>query len=74
MMWEFFDLTRDNKFVTCRTCEKQYKYFENTTNLKQHLKRMHPSYLFVLPKKIWKAKMNLLPHNLQLLVVRFHQL
>lgn len=47
MVWEFFNLTADNKFVVCSLCKKQYKFFKNTTNLKEHLKRMHPSNLLV---------------------------
>lgn len=49
MVWQFFNLTQDNKFVVCTFCKKEYKYFKNTTNLKEHLKRLHPSCLLVPP-------------------------
>lgn len=47
MVWEFFKLPADNKNVVCNLCKKQYKYFKNTTNLKEHLKRVHPCHLLV---------------------------
>lgn len=32
----------DKKTVTCNKCHKNYKFYGNTTNLKEHLKRIHP--------------------------------
>ncbi|XP_030765200.1 zinc finger BED domain-containing protein 1-like [Sitophilus oryzae] len=47
IVWTFFILTQSKKIVQCTLCKKEYKYFKNTTNLKEHLKRMHPSCLLV---------------------------
>lgn len=49
MVWQFFNLTKDNKHVICTVCQKQYKYFKNTTNLKEHLKRIHPATMLSSP-------------------------
>lgn len=42
VVWNHFTLEADKKYVTCNTCKKIYKFFGNTTNLKEHLKRIHP--------------------------------
>lgn len=40
--WKYFKKSDDNKFVTCVLCKKQYKFFGNTTNLNNHIRRIHP--------------------------------
>ncbi|KAL4148694.1 hypothetical protein QTP88_002865 [Uroleucon formosanum] len=49
VVWEIFRKNSDGKVVTCQVCKKEFKYFGNTTNLKEHLKRMHPFKLNTVP-------------------------
>ncbi|CAK1594114.1 unnamed protein product [Parnassius mnemosyne] len=45
LVWRFFDRLEENKrcvAVLCKLCDKQYKYFGNTTNLRTHLVNKHP--------------------------------
>ncbi|KAL4083415.1 hypothetical protein QTP88_028731 [Uroleucon formosanum] len=49
VVWESFRKNSDGKVVTCQVCKKEFKYFGNTTNLKEHLKRMHPFKLNTVP-------------------------
>lgn len=45
IVWEFFDKISDGGKITsakCKLCNTSYKYFGNTTNLHDHLKRKHP--------------------------------
>ncbi|CAG9829737.1 unnamed protein product [Diabrotica balteata] len=45
VVWRYFVKNAD-KTVSCNMCKKQFKYFGGTSNLKQHLERVHPiSYL-----------------------------
>ena len=34
--------TLDKTHTVCRICKTKIKYFSNTTNMKQHLERLHP--------------------------------
>ncbi|KAL4141795.1 hypothetical protein QTP88_004363 [Uroleucon formosanum] len=45
VVWDHFKKHINNKTVTCQICKKDYKYYGNTTNLKEHLKRIHPTKL-----------------------------
>ncbi|KAL4123188.1 hypothetical protein QTP88_015411 [Uroleucon formosanum] len=49
VVWESFRKNFDGKVVTCQVRKKEFKYFGNTTNLKEHLKRMHPFKLNTVP-------------------------
>ncbi|XP_026763762.1 uncharacterized protein LOC113522281 isoform X2 [Galleria mellonella] len=44
--WRFFDRIENEKkrciSVMCKLCDTQYKFFGNTTNLRQHLINKHP--------------------------------
>jgi hypothetical protein len=40
IVWEFFD-TCENDKVRCRKCNTELKFFKNTTNLHDHIKRKH---------------------------------
>lgn len=42
IVWRFYKKSDDKHFVICQLCKKQFKYFGNTTNLSNHLKRIHP--------------------------------
>ncbi|KAG5886548.1 hypothetical protein JTB14_012766 [Gonioctena quinquepunctata] len=42
IVWEPFHKVKDNQ-VQCRTCKKILKFFGNTTNLDQHIKRILPT-------------------------------
>lgn len=41
--WRYFSSTDDRFEATCDLCDTKLKTSNNTTNLKQHLKRKHPS-------------------------------
>nr|XP_023028246.1 zinc finger BED domain-containing protein 1-like [Leptinotarsa decemlineata] len=41
-VWEHFNKISDRS-VKCNICNKTLKFFGNTTNLNQHLKRIHPT-------------------------------
>uniref|UniRef100_A0AAR5PTC4 BED-type domain-containing protein n=1 Tax=Dendroctonus ponderosae TaxID=77166 RepID=A0AAR5PTC4_DENPD len=45
IVWNYFEMRQDKQSVMCNICKKQYKYYGNTTNLKEHLKRLHPAAL-----------------------------
>ncbi|XP_062142940.1 uncharacterized protein LOC133850771 [Drosophila sulfurigaster albostrigata] len=42
-VWQFFEKSKDGKFAKCKSCAKIYKTSGNTTNLRDHLRRLHPS-------------------------------
>lgn len=42
IVWKFFDVAADNKTITCKLCKKSYPNHGNTSNSKDHLKRIHP--------------------------------
>ncbi|XP_046868573.1 uncharacterized protein LOC124461026 [Drosophila willistoni] len=42
-VWNYFKRSDDKKFAKCLNCEKEYKTSGNTSNLRDHLKRFHPS-------------------------------
>ncbi|XP_060836462.1 E3 SUMO-protein ligase ZBED1-like [Rhopalosiphum padi] len=44
IVWEHFKKTSD-KCVICQICKREFKYHGNTTNLKEHLKRIHPAHI-----------------------------
>ncbi|CAG9833257.1 unnamed protein product [Diabrotica balteata] len=46
VVWEYFDKIEDRQ-VKCRVCKKILKFFGNTTNLQQHIKRIHPTLLTI---------------------------
>lgn len=39
--WKYFTKSDDAKYVKCKVCHKEFKFFGNTTNLNSHIKRMH---------------------------------
>ncbi|XP_046868341.1 uncharacterized protein LOC124460792 [Drosophila willistoni] len=41
-VWNFFKRTRDTNIAICKLCGKTYKSSGNTTNLMDHLNRIHP--------------------------------
>ena len=42
-VWKYFTKNADsNKFATCNICKKILSFYGSTTNLKQHLIRIHP--------------------------------
>ncbi|CAH1114870.1 unnamed protein product [Psylliodes chrysocephalus] len=41
IVWKYFKKV-DGKTVTCQICKKDLKYFGGTSNIKQHLIRIHP--------------------------------
>lgn len=41
-VWSYFTKSSDKKIAKCCKCKKKYKTSGNTSNLKDHLKRMHP--------------------------------
>lgn len=45
IVWNYFKKSKDNLSVVCNICGKHYKTSGNTTNLMDHLKRVHPDYL-----------------------------
>ncbi|KAL4119491.1 hypothetical protein QTP88_012298 [Uroleucon formosanum] len=44
IVWEHFKKTSD-KCVICQICKREFKSHGNTTNLKEHLKRIHPAHI-----------------------------
>lgn len=42
IVWDHFDKLANGQ-VQCKMCKKTLKFFGNTTNLNQHLKRIHPT-------------------------------
>lgn len=36
VVWDHFKKHTDNKTATCQICKKDYKYYGNTTNLKDN--------------------------------------
>ncbi|XP_033149023.1 uncharacterized protein LOC117134678 isoform X2 [Drosophila busckii] len=45
VVWQVFKKCKETNMAVCKQCGKQYKTGGNTTNLMDHLKRMHPSLL-----------------------------
>ncbi|XP_017469579.1 PREDICTED: zinc finger BED domain-containing protein 1-like [Rhagoletis zephyria] len=43
MVWKYFKQSDDKKLAKCLQCSKEYKTSGNTSNLRDHLKRMHPA-------------------------------
>ncbi|XP_060855262.1 E3 SUMO-protein ligase ZBED1-like [Metopolophium dirhodum] len=41
-VWTFFTRSTDRTLAKCCKCKKEYRNSGNTSNLKDHLKRMHP--------------------------------
>jgi hypothetical protein len=41
LVWLFFDKTHKPNTANCKLCKKEYKTAGNTTNLTNHLKRIH---------------------------------
>ncbi|KAE9542433.1 hypothetical protein AGLY_003294 [Aphis glycines] len=46
-VWEHFKKNVDKTTVSCQICKKDLKFYGNTTNLKEHLKRKHPTALII---------------------------
>ncbi|XP_017477134.1 PREDICTED: zinc finger BED domain-containing protein 1-like [Rhagoletis zephyria] len=42
-VWKYFNKSDDKKLAKCVKCAREYKTSGNTTNLRDHLKRMHPN-------------------------------
>lgn len=42
VVWDYFKKSENNTVVECTLCKKKLKFFKNTTNLREHLKRIHP--------------------------------
>lgn len=47
-MWRFFVKNTDRCTVICKHCSSEFKYCNNTSNMKDHLKRKHPELLITL--------------------------
>ncbi|CAG9865293.1 unnamed protein product [Phyllotreta striolata] len=45
IVWEHFIKLLDEGSVQCTICHRKMKFFGNTTNLKEHLRRQHPEHL-----------------------------
>ncbi|XP_067624170.1 E3 SUMO-protein ligase ZBED1-like isoform X5 [Eurosta solidaginis] len=43
LVWKYFKKSTDKKLATCLICQKEYRTSGNTSNLRDHLKRMHPN-------------------------------
>lgn len=43
--WEHFRKLTDKK-VICEICKKEFSFSGNTSNIRDHLRRKHPAYLF----------------------------
>jgi len=41
--WEYFEKTSNVEVVTCKLCHASVKSCGNTTNIRNHIKRNHPS-------------------------------
>lgn len=41
-VWIYFKKCPDINYVRCGVCQKQFKFCNNTTNMKEHLRRKHP--------------------------------
>lgn len=52
-MWKYFNKVKNG--ASCKFCNAVVKTSGNTTNLKQHLKRKHPSLNFLKPTKSAKC-------------------
>lgn len=69
VMWKFFDKLENGASGSCKLCNAVVKTCGNTTNLKQHLKRKHPSVpSFNLPAKSGKSSKSLNTHGRELAV------
>lgn len=67
VMWKFFDKLENGASGSCKLCNAVVKTCGNTTNLKQHLKRKHPSVpSFNLPAKCGKSSKSLNTHGREL--------
>lgn len=42
IVWNYFTKNENDKSATCNLCKKIIKHFGGTTNLNQHLQRIHP--------------------------------
>lgn len=42
IVWTFFDVSGDKKEAVCKICKKVSVNHGNTSNLREHLKRVHP--------------------------------
>lgn len=45
VVWDHFIRLLEEGSVQCTICNKKMKFFGNTTNLKEHLRRTHPDQL-----------------------------
>lgn len=43
VIWEYFEKTSNVEVVTCKLCHASVKSCGNTTNIRNHIKRNHPS-------------------------------
>lgn len=43
-VWQVFTKDAESKNVTCAICHKEFKFWNNTTNLRAHLRRSHPEW------------------------------
>lgn len=43
--WEYFIIKKNSATAKCKYCPKELKTCNNTTNLKQHMERKHPTVL-----------------------------
>lgn len=49
LMWRHFKKTEEKGKVICNLCKQEYKFCNNTSNMKDHLHRKHPEVLLQLP-------------------------
>lgn len=47
-MWTHFDRKESGEKVICKTCKIELKYSNNTSNMKDHLRRKHPELLLII--------------------------
>ena len=49
-VWEHF--TRNENIVVCNICKKELKFYNNTSNMKEHLKRIYPASICPPPSSV----------------------
>lgn len=69
VMWKYFDKLENGASGSCKLCYAVVKTCGNTKNLKQHLKRKHPSFkLPTMPAKSVKSAKSSNTHDNELAV------
>jgi len=61
VIWEYFEKTPNAEVVTCKLCHASVKPCSNTTNIRNHIKRNHPS---IKQSKVFVvSKIGRIPHS-----------